>query len=198
MTIKLLRQKHLQRWQLMRNTISDNLAEHAFTVALIAIELALLRTDRLINGDELPKVSVEKVAMAALFHDAPEIITGDLPTPIKHGNKAIESAYAEIEKDAISRLTQGERFSSIYQMYMSQSELTSDEIAFVKAADKISAYIKCIEEKEMGNKDFSAAERSLEKVLSSLQTSIPEVGDFLRENNLSKTIDELFKSEVHI
>ena len=170
----LSRMKNIYRWGLMRNTKSENLSEHSFETAYIAHALAIIKNN-CFGGNTNP----EKVAVAAMFHDTSEIITGDMPTPIKYYNKQIKDVYKEIEHSAQTTLTemlpdyiQGD-IKAIY-------ENEDDEIkALVKAADKISAYIKCVEELNMGNREFLAAEKSVRKAIDKIE--LQEVKIFMKE-----------------
>lgn len=169
----LSRMKYINRWGLMRNTRNENLSEHSLEVAFIAHALAIISKKRLGNY-----ISPESVAVAAMFHDTTEIITGDMPTPIKYYNLEIKDAYKKIEavaeNELISMLPNDfkSEISSAYKM----DEYTKK---LVKAADKISALIKCIEELNMGNKEFSQAKNATEKSLHDLK--LKEVEIFMDE-----------------
>ncbi len=169
----LSRMKNINRWGLMRNTRSENLSEHSLEVAFIAHCLAVIGNKRL--GKSLDP---NKAAVAAMFHDTSEIITGDMPTPIKYYNPEIKDAYKKIEavaeKQLISMLPSdlADDFAEIYQP---DPEIT----ALVKAADKISALIKCIEEIKMGNMEFKDAECSTRQIIDRLD--LPEVKIFMDE-----------------
>lgn len=169
----LSRMKNINRWGLMRNTRNENLSEHSLEVAVIAHALALIGKKRLGKNTE-----PDKVAVAAMFHDTSEIITGDMPTPIKYYNPEIKEAYKKIEAVAeeqlISMLPKDFR-DDFREIYSPDSEIT----AYVKAADKISALIKCIEEIKMGNMEFKDAEASTRKTIESLD--MPEVEIFMNE-----------------
>lgn len=169
----LSRMKNINRWGLMRNTRNENLSEHSLEVAVIAHALALIGKKRLGKNTE-----PDKVAVAAMFHDTSEIITGDMPTPIKYYNPEIREAYKKIEAVAeeqlISMLPKDFR-DDFKEIYSPDSEIT----AYVKAADKISALIKCIEEIKMGNMEFKDAEASTRKTIESLD--MPEVEIFMNE-----------------
>lgn len=181
----LSRMKNIYRWGLMRNTRQENLGEHSLEVAFIAHALALIHNHRF-DGN----INADAVAVAAMFHDTSEIITGDMPTPIKYYNAGIKDAYKEIELIAQKKLTNmlpsymQEDFDNIYNM----DETTA---LFVKAADKISALIKCIEESNSGNKEFVAAERSTLQAIKKL--NLPEANVFLEEfmPSFTLTLDEL-------
>ena len=146
------RMRFIQRWALMRNTAPENVQEHSHQVAVLAHALAVIRNERF-GG----QVDAGAVAVAALYHDASEILTGDMPTPIKYDNPAIRKAYKEVEKvaeDKLLRLC----CRRICSRYMSRScARTPETEALVKAADKLSAYIKCVEELKAGNNEFRDA-----------------------------------------
>lgn len=170
------RMKYINRWSLMRNTVTENISEHSLEVAFIAHLLAVLRNKRF-GGN----VNPERVALLAMYHDTPEIITGDLPTPIKYYNKNIKSAYSEIENNASNQLLSylPDDIKEEYRPLLFKDEGESELWELVKAADKISALIKCVEEKQMGNKDFSDAERATLKIIKEL--NVKEADVFLEE-----------------
>ena len=147
------RMRYITRWGLMRNTFSENIQEHSHQVAVLAHALALIRQKVL----GLPGPDPDRCAVAALYHDASEILTGDLPTPIKYYNPDIKDAYKQVERIA------GERLLAMLPPELEESYasfvLESDEQVnpIVKAADKLSAYIKCIEEQKAGNTEFDSA-----------------------------------------
>jgi 5'-deoxynucleotidase len=147
------RMRYITRWGLMRNTFSENIQEHSHQVAVLAHALALIRQKIL----GLPGPDPDRCAVAALYHDASEILTGDLPTPIKYYNPDIKDAYKQVERIA------GERLLAMLPPELEESYasfvLESDEQVnpIVKAADKLSAYIKCIEEQKAGNTEFDSA-----------------------------------------
>ena len=181
------RMRYITRWGLMRNTFSENIQEHSHQVAVLAHALALIRRDIL----HLEGPDPDKCAVAALYHDASEILTGDLPTPIKYYNPDIKTAYKQVERIA------GERLLNMLPQQLRESyaplvlEEDAQALPIVKAADKLSAYIKCIEEQKAGNTEFdSAAQQSL-KALNALQ--MPEL-DWFMENCLepfSLNLDQL-------
>ena len=169
------RLKLIQRWGLMRNAIPENDMEHSMQCALIAHGLAVIARER--HGRD---VNPENVLSLALYHDVGEVITGDLPTPVKYKNPEIKGAYKRIEamasKQLLSMLPEDLRIS--YRPY-----LLPDEAGYawklVKAADRISAYIKCIEEQNLGNREFEQAKQF---VLESIrQNAMPEVAEFMAE-----------------
>lgn len=180
----LSRMKNIYRWGLMRNTRRESLGEHSFEVALVAHALAVINNERL-GGNADPNLC----ATAALFHDTSEIITGDMPTPVKYHNPEIRDAYKKVEKIAedklISMLPEDmqKNFASLYE----PDEQTAK---IIKAADKISALIKCIEETEMGNKEFKEAKVSIERSLKEM--NMPEVNIFLNDfiDGFTLTLDE--------
>ena len=152
------RMRYITRWGLMRNTFSENIQEHSHQVAVLAHALALIRRDIL----KLDGPDPDRCAVAALYHDASEILTGDLPTPIKYYNPDIKIAYKQVERIA------GERLLDMLPAELRESyehlvlEDDAEVTPIVKAADKLSAYIKCIEEQKAGNAEFdSAAEQTM-------------------------------------
>ncbi len=170
------RMKYINRWSLMRNTVTENISEHSLDVAFISHLLAVLRNKRF-GGN----VNPERVALLAMYHDTPEIITGDLPTPIKYYNKNIKSAYSEIENNASNQLLSylPDDIKEEYRPLLFKDESESELWELVKAADKISALIKCVEEKQMGNKDFSDAESATLKIIKDM--NVKEADVFLEE-----------------
>ena len=148
----LSRMRYITRWGLMRNTFSENIQEHSHMVAVLAHGLALIRRDIL----GLP-ADPERCATAALFHDASEILTGDLPTPIKYFNPEIKQAYKQVEHVSGEKLLEllPESLRKSYAPLVHETDETV--FAIVKAADKLSAHIKCIEELKAGNAEFESA-----------------------------------------
>ncbi len=182
----LSRMKYINRWGLMRNTRLENIAEHSLDVSIIAHALAIIK-NTYFDG----KTDPDHVAVLAMFHDTTEIITGDLPTPIKYYAPDIKNAYKDIEKTAADQLIDElpEEMKELYSGIMHENE---DDYNFkiVKAADKISAIIKCIEERRMGNMDFAEAEKTLTQYVENMH--MPEA-DYFLENFLpaySLTLDE--------
>lgn len=181
------RLKHIKRWGLMRNTIEENVAEHTFDVAVIAHALAVIRRD--VYGGETDEA---QVVLYALYHEAGEAITGDLPTPVKYFDEDINRAYKKIEKQA-ERTMAGmlpEEMRRAISPYV-LGEVSGEVRRIVKAADKIAAYIKCIEEKKSGNTEFIKAESRILEALHEMGQ--PEVKYFL-DNFLEGymlTLDEL-------
>ena len=170
------RMKYINRWSLMRNTITENISEHSLETAFIAHALAVLRNKRF-GGN----VNAERCALLAIYHDTTEIITGDLPTPVKYYNKNIKTAYDEIEENAKNQLLSylPEDFRDEYEPLFSRTEEEAELWKLVKAVDKISALIKCVEERQMGNTDFASAEKSTYNAIKKL--NVPEAEVFLEE-----------------
>lgn len=183
----LSRMKYINRWGLMRNTRQENICEHSLDVSLLSHALALLRNRRF-GGS----VNAERAAVLGLFHDCSEILTGDLPTPIKYYNPEIRSAYREVEQIAQEKLLSllPEDLQPDYRTLIGETEEDAELWRLVKAADKLSALIKCIEEKRMGNSEFERAEISLRKAIVSMQ--LPEADCFLEEflPSYALTLDE--------
>lgn len=155
------RMRNITRWSLMRNTFSENIQEHSHQVAMLAHALALIRREIL----HLDGPDPDRCAVAALYHDATETLTGDMPTPIKYYNPQIKSAYKQVERIAGERLVAmlPEQLQAHYEPIIQESD---PEIRMVvKAADKLSAYIKCIEEQKAGNTEFeSAAKQTMDSM----------------------------------
>lgn len=184
----LARMKYIHRWGLMRNTINENIAEHSLEVAVIAHALAVIGNVRLGK-----KLNEEHIAMMGMMHDTTEIITGDLPTPIKYYAPEIRDAYKRVEHIAANQLLSElpEDMRESYRNILIEDD--GEEWKYVKAADKLAAYIKCIQERNTGNTDFSKAEASTKKVLDEMQ--MEEVEIFIRDflPSYTKTIDEISK-----
>lgn len=180
------RMRYISRWGLMRNTINENIQEHSHMVSVFAHALAVIRRD--IYGGT---VDPGAVAAAALYHDASEIFTGDLPTPVKYQNPEIQTAYKKIESSATDRLLQTLP-SSLQPSFSALLSDTDPETArLVKAADKLSAYVKCLEELKAGNTEFKSA---AEQTFCALQAlALPELDYFMEQflPAFSLTLDEL-------
>ncbi len=170
------RMKYINRWALMRNTIQENLSEHTLETAYIAHVLALMKNKRH-NGN----VNPERCALLAMYHDCTEIITGDLPTPIKYYNPEIRDAYGEIEENAKNKLLSylPDDLKDEYEPLFVPTQEEEELWKLVKAADKISALIKCINESNMGNNDFIRAESSTLQAIHNLNCT--EAEEFLLE-----------------
>lgn len=184
----LSRMRFINRWSLMRNTQKENIQEHSLEVAFIAHALALIK-NRMFGGD----IDAERVAVLAMYHDCNEIITGDMPTPIKYFNPSIKEAYKNVEDVSKMKLLSmlPEELLEDYRSIIFHDESDSVYWGIVKAADRISAYIKCVEEVKAGNREFKKASESIYKTINDIGT--PEVQYFL-ENfmpSYSLTLDEL-------
>lgn len=157
----LSRMKNIRRWALMRATTEENVMEHSFQTAVIAHALALI-ADKKFGGD----FDADRLAALALFHEAGEVVTGDLPTPVKYYNEDIRSAYKALEKKAEEKLLSmlPDFLAEEYRALIAQ-DATTEEHRLVKAADKIAAYIKCVEETAGGNGEFGRAKESLAREL---------------------------------
>ena len=173
----------------MRCTQRENVQEHSLQVAIIAHALTLIK-NKYFEG----KLSAEKVALYAIYHDSTEVLTGDLPTPIKYHNDQIRNAYQEIEGNAVEQLLKllPDDLKSDYRKLLS---IPDDEVQIrkiIKAADTISAYIKCLEEEAAGNNEFSRAKKSIEDKVNSLCASA-EVDYFVKHfvPSFSLTLDEI-------
>ena len=172
------RMRYITRWGLMRNTFSENISEHSHMTAVLAHALALIRRDIL----KLPAPDPDRCAVAALYHDASEILTGDLPTPIKYYNPEIKLAYKEVEKIAGNRLLDmlPAQLRESYEHYVLEDDAELEP--FVKAADKLSAHIKCLEEQKASNTEFDSAARQTWEAMKAMAR--PELDWFL-DNCLS-------------
>ncbi|MGI6538873.1 MAG: 5'-deoxynucleotidase [Caldicoprobacterales bacterium] len=184
----LSRMKFIQRWGLMRNVRQENIQEHSLQTAMIAHNLALIRNKKF-GGS----VNPERAALLAVYHEASEVITGDLAMPIKYFNPEIKKAYKDIERVASGRLLSmlPDELKSDYESLLFQSQEEEELWKIVKAADKICAYLKCIEELKAGNLEFSKAEKSIKKDLDKLD--LPEVKYFIEHfvPSFHLTLDEL-------
>ncbi len=183
----LSRMKYITRWGLMNNKRNENISEHSLEVAMIAHCLATLGNVRLNKN-----LNADHIAVMGLFHDCTEIITGDMPTPVKYYNEKIKCAYKEIEKNAAVELVNllPEDLQGVYEPLLSEHGGDEYEHRLVKAADKISAYIKCIEEIRMGNDEFKKAKESTADAIEAL--ALPEANIFMEEfiPSYSLTLDE--------
>lgn len=182
------RMKYIERWSLMRNSQTENISEHSLEVSMLAHALAIIYNKRL--GGNL---NAEKVALIGLYHDSTEIITGDMPTPIKYYNTEIQGAFKDIEKIAANRLLKmiPEDLREPYESIFFPKEGEDHMWKLVKAADKLSALIKCIEEEKAGNTEFISAKKSITNVL--IKMELREVTIFMEEflPSYYKTLDEL-------
>ncbi len=182
----LARMKYINRWGLMRNTINENIAEHSLEVAIIAHALAVIANTRFHKN-----LNAEHIAMMGIMHDTTEIITGDLPTPIKYYAPEIRDAYKKVEDIAAHQLLSEipEDMQDSYRDILIEDD--SIEWKYVKAADKMSAYIKCIEEKNMGNTDFEKAQATIKHSLDEM--NMEEIKVFIDEflPSYTMTLDEI-------
>lgn len=186
------RLKYIERWALMRSARPENLSEHSLEVAMIAHALATIGNVR--YGRQL---DASAAALVGIYHDASEIITGDMPTPVKYHDRHIRDAYKEVEHEAeqtlLDKLPQDLR--PAYEGLFTSSGTSEDAYVrkLVKAADKISALIKCIDERQTGNMEFATAERTIREDVDALGDQLPEVADFVREflPSYGSTLDEL-------
>ena len=169
------RMRYITRWGLMRNTFSENISEHSHMTAVLAHALALIRRDIL----QLPTPDPDRCAVAALYHDASEILTGDLPTPIKYYNPDIKEAYKQVEKIAGNRLLTmlPPQLRESYEHLVLEDE--EAVLPFVKAADKLCAHIKCLEEQKAGNTEFDSAAKQTWDAMKAMK--LPELDWFLKE-----------------
>ena len=167
------RMRYITRWGLMRNTFSENISEHSHMTAVLAHALALIRRDIL----KLPAPDPDRCAVAALYHDASEILTGDLPTPIKYYNPDIKEAYKQVERIAGNRLLDmlPPQLRASYEHLVLEDE--EDVLPFVKAADKLCAHIKCLEEQKAGNTEFDTAAKQTWESMKAMAR--PELDWFL-------------------
>lgn len=183
------RMKYIERWALMRNSDAENISEHSMEVAMLAHGLAI------IGNEQCDKdYDIEKVALMGLYHDATEIITGDMPTPVKYHDEDIQSAYKRVEQVASESLLDmlPEYMKKYYRPILLPSDTENKELwKIVKAADKLSALIKCLEEQKAGNREFATAQDTILYALENIQ--LKEVEIFLDEflPAYSKTLDEL-------
>ena len=180
------RMRYIGRWGLMRNTMKENVSEHSHMVAVLAHALAVLKNQRF-GGH----VDPGEAAVAALYHDAPEILTGDMPTPIKYDNPDIQSAYKQVEAVAEQKLL-NMLPEDLRPAYDEALTIPDPQVrALVKAADKLSAYLKCVEEVKAGNNEFKKAKEQTYAALC--QNQIPALRYFMDRflDGFELTLDEL-------
>lgn len=185
----IFRMKYINRWALMKNTRHENVTEHSLEVSVIAHALALIQKNKLGNN----KINPEKVAVYALYHDTSEIITGDLPTPVKYFNKSINLAYKDLEDRASKSILKmlPDYLINDYENIFIAKEADKEIWDTVKAADKISAYLKCIDEENSGNKEFYNAKETIINTLKEMNRKDVEI--FLEEfiHGFNLTLDEV-------
>lgn len=184
----LSRMKFIRRWSLMHSTYPENVQEHSLQVALVTHVLAVIR-NRLFSGSVHP----ERAATLALYHDVGEVLIGDLPTPVKYFNPEIKTAYHTIEETAVHKLLNmlPEELRDDYRPFFESDETDRAHMELVKAADKLCAYLKCLEEVSAGNQEFSQAEQTLKETVERID--LPEVRYFLETfvPSFRLTLDEL-------
>lgn len=184
----LFRLRYIERWSLMRNTMKENVAEHTYHVSLLTHALCTIANE--VFGKNVP---TEKAVTMALFHDATEVLTGDIPTPVKHHNKALLDNFREIEQLASRRLVDmvPEPLKSVYQPLVTGKQDTSELRRYIKAADLLDAYLKCVTELSAGNREFAVARKQIEQSIRKLQ--MEEVDYFLDRfaPSFEMTLDEL-------
>lgn len=182
------RMKYINRWALMRNSYPENISEHSLEVGMIAHVLALISNKKYGNN-----LNAERAALIGMYHDCTEIITGDMPTPIKYYNKDTVEAYKHVEEQAAKDLLGllPDYLQDEYESILFPKEGEEYLWKLVKAADRLSAYVKCIEEEKAGNREFSSAKSTVYAKLTEMD--IPEVRDFIRDfvEAYKKTLDEL-------
>ena len=180
------RLRYIRRWGLMRSVMPENDAEHSLQVAMIAHAIAIMGRDR--YGRQ---VDPEHVLALGVYHDVSEVITGDMPTPVKYQTDELRRSYKDVERMANERLLSmlPEGLRPAYAPYLSVP--ADEERQILKAADSISAYLKCLEEKRAGNREFDAAGQSIRRGLEEIE--LPEVQDFIREfvPSFELSLDEL-------
>lgn len=181
------RMKYINRWALMRNTAHENLSQHSLEVAAFAHALAVLGNRRLGKN-----YNAERAALLGIYHDMPEIITGDMPTPVKYFSPAIRAAFGAVESVSQQRLLSAlpEDLRDDFRPLLAETD-DAQLLALVKAADKLSALVKCIEERKAGNTEFTGAEKSTRQALEKL--NVPEAKLFMEEfmGAYEQTLDEL-------
>lgn len=189
----LSRMRQIKRWGLMRNTVPENVQEHSFQVAMLAHALAVIR-NRLFGGN----LNAERIALLAIYHDASETLTGDLPTPIKYFSPQISSAYHDLEQVARDRILAmlPEVLQDEYREILA-FQAQGEEAAILKAADRLTAWLKCVEEGKNGNREFQKAGMSIHNRLLEMcgqdGKDMPEVRYFLDHfaDSFGKALDEL-------
>ena len=181
------RMKYIRRWSLMRSVREENIMEHSLEVSILAHALAVIK-NKMFRG----QVNIEKVVLLAQYHEVGEVITGDLPTPIKYFNPEIKNAYKDLEALASKKIldTLPDSIKTEYEQYVLPDE-NSEEYKIVKGADRLSAYLKCVEELKAGNTEFKKAKRTILSDLKNLKRE--EIDYYLKEfaPAYELTLDEL-------
>ncbi|WP_409345322.1 5'-deoxynucleotidase [Paenibacillus sp. MBLB4367] len=191
------RLRYIKRWSLMRNVVEENVAEHSFHVALLTHMLCTIANEVFGRG-----VATDKAVTLALFHDTTEVLTGDIPTPVKHHNPHILNSFRSIEQLAAERLVGmvPDQLRSVYEPLVKgtphgegqpDDPAETERKSYVKAADLLDAYLKCVTELSAGNREFAVAKKQIEQSIEALQ--MPEVAYFLEHlaPSMEKTLDEL-------
>lgn len=186
------RLRYIERWSLMRNVVKENVAEHSYHVAMLTHALCSIA-----NEIYDKKVDTDKAVSMALFHDATEVFTGDIPTPVKHHNKDILSNFREIEHTAGKRLVNmvPTELKSTYKALIGSKREHHELRPYIKAADLLDAYLKCVTELSAGNREFEVAKQQIIKTIAEL--AMPEIDYFLQHlaPSFEKTLDEI--SEIN-
>lgn len=188
----LSRMKYIHRWALMRNSREENLSEHCLEVGILTHALCLIGNKKLNK-----KLSVDRAVLRALYHDAAEILTGDMPTPVKYRKEELKTAYKKVEKEAEERLLSTlpdyleEEYRKVF--FPEEEENAAYENKLIKAADKLSALIKCEEELRSGNQEFATAAASTRKKIEEMAEELTELKIFMEDflPAYGKTLDEL-------
>lgn len=185
----LYRLRYIERWSLMRNTVKENVAEHSFQVALLTHALCSIANE--IYGKRVP---TEQAVVLALFHDATEVFTGDIPTPVKHHSSGMLNNFREIEQLASHRLLEmvPDNLQDVYRPLVTGKHDLSNELRrYVKAADLLDAYLKCVTELSAGNREFAVAKTQIRESIRKL--AMPEADYFLEHfaPSFEKALDEL-------
>ena len=190
------RMQYINRWALMRNSRYENIKEHSFDVAVVAQALAVIHNRLVEQGEAKFKVDPFEIEAYGLYHDCTEIITGDMPTPIKYRNETLKSAYKEVEHEAAESLaSQLPDYMRDYYLSLLSPDFSGEEGALkkklVKSADKIAAYIKCIREKLAGNTEFDSAMATTKETIDKIE--LEEVRIFMKEfiPSFGLTLDQL-------
>jgi 5'-deoxynucleotidase len=182
------RLRYIERWSLMRNVVKENVAEHSYNVAMLTHVLCTIANE--VYGKQLP---TDQIVSTALFHDATEVITGDIPTPVKHHNADILNNFREIEYKAAERLVDmiPDQLKSVYHPLITGKQQNNEARQYIKAADLLDAYLKCSTELSAGNREFTTAQKQISEKIEKLD--MPEIQYFLEHfaPSFDKTIDEL-------
>jgi 5'-deoxynucleotidase len=189
----LSRLKLINRWPLMRNVRTENVSEHSLQVAMVAHALAVIKNKKF-NGN----LNAERIALMAMYHDVSEVLTGDLPTPVKYYNAQIANEYKKIEKIAQQKLVEmlPDELQDAWRPLLDEQQRSEDETAIVKQADALCAYLKCLEELAAGNHEFQLAKARLEKTLT--QRRSPEMDYFVEVfvPSFSLSLDEISQQSL--